>query len=394
MSNRKTESVFNDVSSSIFMSRGCQVFIFIVLFTALLLNITELVFFCTVLIISRFLSYLWALFSLKKIYIKIRPETESLLYGQDLKIYLEADNRKILPVLLKSSLFIENLVFKEGGIRKTSGEKLLFWFQKTEFLFNLIPENRGIYFIHNPEIRGGDFPGFCFRKYKGTGGKMVTVYPQIHEIINISLRKKEYYGIKKGFNAVPERLLVNGIREYKSGSNIRNIHWKSTARHNALMEKVFDSAQKEKVLIILDVNNFKSNSCSFEKIIEAAASAAVKLNHSGVSAGFLTNGNIYGGRSGYIPVSGNHNQMMLILETLAGLMPGDGIDMTELFLKGRYLSNGISCLYFTSDSSKLSEIILYLRNVPLKCIAAEKNETDYENIIFIDDFYIKEGKSI
>ncbi len=75
----------------------------------------------------------------------------------------------------------------------------------------------------------------------------------------------EYSGIKRGLNEVPERLLVNGIREYKNGSNIRNIHWKSTARHNALMEKVFDSAQKEKVLILLDVNNFKNNSASFEK---------------------------------------------------------------------------------------------------------------------------------
>ncbi len=76
------------------------------------------------------------------------------------------------------------------------------------------------------------------------------------------------------------------------------------------------------------------------KNIEAAASAAVKMNHSGLSAGFLTNGNIYGERNRYIPASGNQNQLMLILETLSALIPGDGLSMKDLLLNSRYLKNG------------------------------------------------------
>ena len=87
---------------------------------------------------------------------------------------------------------------------------------------------------------------------------------------------------------------------------------------------------------------------------------------------------------------------MLILETLAAVIPGGGIDMTELLLKGRYLTNGISCLYFTPDSTGLSEIIFYLKSVPVKFVCSEFSKTEKTpgNIIHIDDFFIDEERTV
>ena len=388
-------SVNDDVSSSIYMTSFVQFFLIIFLFISLLFNMGELVFFALTLTLTALVSSIWSLFSLYRIYIRVRTETKALFSGESLKIFLDAENRKFLPVLLKTGLFMENLVVKGGGIRKTADEEVLLWFEKHTFSFKFTPASRGVYCIHSPVIRGGDLPGFRSKKKSIPGETEIVVYPRIPEIINLSVIMRDYSGTRKGLSSVPEHLLINGIREYHDGGNVRDIHWKSSAKHSTLMEKVFDSAKKEKVLVLLDVNNFKDKKTSFENTVEAAAAAIIKLNRLGIPAGFITNGNIYGDSIRHIPVSGNRNEIILVLETLARVEAGDGLDMTDLLKSGRFLPGGVSCLYFASaESFEFDNVRMLLksRGIPSKYILSENKDAGKmgSDLIYINDFLVKE----
>ena len=388
-------SVNDNVSSSIYMTSFVQFFLIIFLFISLLFNAGEMVFFTVTLTVTALVSFIWSLFSLYRIDIRVRSETKALFCGESLKIFLDAENRKILPVLLKTGLFMENLVVKGGGIRKTADEEVLFWFQKHTFIFDFTPAGRGVYRINSPEIRGGDLPGFSFKKKNIPGEAEIVVYPRIPEITNLSVIMRDYTGTKKGLGSVPEHLLINGTREYHDGGNMRDIHWKSSAKHSVLMEKVFDSAKKEKVLVLLDVNNFKDKNNAFENTVEAAAASVIKLNRLGISVGFITNGKIYGDSIRHIPVSGNRNEIMLILETLARLEAGDSFDMNDLLKKGRFLPGGVTCLYFASfQSPEIYNVRMLMkrRGIPSKYILSENKDAGKmgSDLIYINDFLHKE----
>lgn len=389
-------SIHDEVSSSIFLTPFVQALLILLLFCAFIFNISELIFFAVALVITAFFSYLWAVFSLYNVDVSVESERNLLFHGESFKIGLEVNNRKFLPVLFQADLFIENLVVKGGGQRKEGCKRSVFWFQKSSFVFDFSPSERGVYFVHSPDIKVGDLFGFSFRKKRGNTGAELIVYPRIPEINNFKIKGMEYSGTKKGMNAVPDHLLINGTRNYQSGSSLRDIHWKSSAKHSRLMEKVFDSAQKEKVLVLFDVNNFNKDKNTLERSLEAAAASVVKLSHEGIPVGFFTNGNIFRDSLRHIPVSGNRNQTVLILETLARIEEGNGKDMAEFLKRGRYLPHGVSCLYFASSfSQELDSVSLFLktRRIPVQYILSEQDSPGFNGSDFLPlDSLLAEGK--
>ena len=123
-----------------------------------------------------------------------------------------------------------------------------------------------------------------------------------------------------GFAAAEGFLQPSGLREYRPGDELKSVHWKASARHNRLQEKVFEPSQQKKVLLAVEVSQFeKANASeSFERTLEVVGSLAVQSYQRGYALGIVTNGVVEGG-SPFLSVGRSSQKLSSILEILARL---------------------------------------------------------------------------
>lgn len=85
--------------------------------------------------------------------------------------------------------------------------------------------------------------------------------------------------------------IATGVREYAPGDRFSWIHWKQTARSNAIMTKEFEQERSTDLLLILDACYSKrSNPLAFEAAVELALSLILRLERSSIDAGLLSIG--------------------------------------------------------------------------------------------------------
>jgi uncharacterized protein (DUF58 family) len=113
---------------------------------------------------------------------------------------------------------------------------------------------------------------------------------------------------------------------------------KASVRHQRLQEKLFDSSEQEKVLVIIDVEQFAECNAgeAFERTLEVAASLVVAYGQRGCSTGFLTNGKLQGAPP-FLPITKNRYQVSHIMDALARLQMQPA-ETTATYLAARYSS--------------------------------------------------------
>ena len=124
-----------------------------------------------------------------------------------------------------------------------------------------------------PSLAVGDLFGFYTREIKTQASVDIIVYPRLVEIKPLSLPRRAFYGIPGARSPVEDPVYIYGTKDYQPGSPARRIHWKASARHNRIQEKLCEPTEQEKILILLDVGPFAEVRAeeAFERIIEAAA---------------------------------------------------------------------------------------------------------------------------
>jgi uncharacterized protein (DUF58 family) len=146
-----------------------------------------------------------------------------------------------------------------------------------------------------------------------------------------------------------------------------------------LQEKLCEPAEQEKVLILLDVDQFEREAAKedFERSLEVIASLVLQMDLRGIAIGFVTNAHIHGGRPKIIPISRSPMQMQAILETLARTETENKPDpITDLISKGYKIPWGVSCLYFAnqiSEQTRSASAFMKHRNIPIRFILAQES---------------------
>jgi uncharacterized protein (DUF58 family) len=119
--------------------------------------------------------------------------------------------------------------------------------------------------------------------------EQLVVYPRVG-ILNRHLALRYREAIESGAmtsNVRGGNDEFYGLREYRSGDNIRSIHWRSTARTNQLMIREMAANAPPQVIVVLNLRsaanivNIQDRSVQVERAIELAASL--------VCYGFLEN---------------------------------------------------------------------------------------------------------
>ena len=158
---------------------------------------------------------------------------------------------------------------------------------------------------------------------------------------------------------VKDPIYILGTRDYQPSRPSRHIHWKASARHLRLQEKIFEPSEQEKVLFTLDVGSFEKSDQKecFEHTLEVVASLAVRLDGRGYAVGFAANGTLKGGNSSGIPLNRSPRQIPAILETLARMQTMPNGTMAQAIKQLLGSQRGVSCVHFCyEDDPSVSDM--------------------------------------
>ena len=210
------------------------------------------------------------------------------------------------------------------------------------------------------------------------------VYPRLVSLKSFSLPRRDFFGVPRAKSPVQDPIYILGTRDYQHGQPAKYIHWKASARHDRLQEKVFESTHQEKVLLVVDVNSFASHQAEedFERALEIVASLAVRLDQQGFAVGLVTNGSLSGGGVARVPVARNDGQTPAILELLARLQMRPQGDLQDMLYHGLELPWGVSCVcFFHHEDGTLQSAREYFkrRKTPVMFLVSRPGATAAED---------------
>lgn len=357
-------------TASIFMVPLFQCMVGVFLFIALRYGFRDLILFAAILLGIGVGASIWSRLSPLHLSCDLLMERKRGFPDETLRLYIQIVNAKWLPVKIGMAMgfsgpFIHAERDKEG-VDEICG---LLWYQRCRFQRELTFTRRGVYRIGPPVMRVGDLFGFFNREKTVESSAEVIIYPRIGRVRPISLPRRDLYGAPGTSGLVEDPVYMYGTRDYQPGRPMRHIHWKASARHHRMQEKVFEPAQKEKVMLLLDVEPFREARAeeAFERSIERVASYGAWLDRRGHGLGFACNGLLTGGWSPVIPMAQGPAHLTRILEALARVtMEPDG-RLVEILYRVYPIPWGVTCLLFSYESCETSariEAFLGHRKVP------------------------------
>ncbi len=178
---------------------------------------------------------------------------------------------------------------KASNARKPSNSrKHVKQYEKFTVSFNMLGRSRSIVYAFNPTRRGivrfgplwvraSDPFGIARRKWKETTITEILALPPIEDVIppEMSLfsksQEEEKCSIWQG--STSSDFLT--LREYTHGDDLRQVHWKSTARTGNLMVRQNEHRRESGVFLLLDTRSGVASEQDFEKMVGAAASLCV-----------------------------------------------------------------------------------------------------------------------
>lgn len=157
---------------------------------------------------------------------------------------------------------------------------------------------RGAYDVGNVALTLGDLLGMGGKGVDLHTPAEILVYPKLLNERDLPLPVSRLQGdliVRRHYVADP--FLVNGIRDYRFGDPIRDIHWPASARMNALQVKTHDYTADTKLLAVInaqmsenqwgDLMDYEQD--MIERAISIAATVCLRVLSGGVAAGFAAN---------------------------------------------------------------------------------------------------------
>lgn len=284
-------------------------------------------------------SGLFRRFALSKITYKRSFKVSSCFEGEALELIEIIENRKVLPVpwLRVESQFRMGLVFRgQQNLDISEGQ----YNQNHKSFFSLMPwtkivrrhyvtaAHRGVYRLGTVSMTSGDLLGnnTVVGSFPLHGG--LVVYPEPLDVFDMSLPVQTWMGdmiVRRWI--VEDPFLVSGVREYRDGDPLKNIHWKASARSGSLQVHRRDATADYRIKIYLNIEdhelmwNMATRPEPVEHGIRLAAGVASHLLSQGMEIGLGSNGSLEEESNELIdiPISGGSEQLNLIYESLARL---------------------------------------------------------------------------
>jgi len=351
-----------------------QIGLGLLLFLALVHRRHDLSLLSLLVIILMAATRLWAKASIRRIACEYRIDKEKLFPGEKLTLNVVTANNKLLPIRHRVEIPVAAALHPKENKTRLIREDTLWWHQQSRFQWDLFGRSRGVHPIGPPHILTGDLFAFFFKeKTMGQSGEVI-VFPRLVPLQPLILPRRDFFGAPGAASPVQDPVYILGTRDYQHGQPAKRIHWKASARHSRLQEKVFESTVREKALILIEVSAFAAQAAAaeFERTLEVAGSLARQLLKRGSSVGLAANAVLTGRETGLTPVAGTSQQLSLILEALARMRLEPKGELIDGVLRQADLPWGLSSVYFCLEADqRLTAMRQYLlqRRIPMLAFA-------------------------
>lgn len=358
---RKDIPAPEDRIPSIFTDGFLQFLIGVLLFVALLYKQTGLIILALLILGMVYGAKLWSRLSLAGLHCRYSADNEKVFPDEQIMFKAQVENHSFLPVWMEMEIKApagKTLEAVFAGNKGLSGESVLLWKQKISWQWALTARKRGCFPVGPAELAAGDLLGFFRQKKALPPAGEIVVFPKIIPLRAFPFHQEAFFGTQRAGGPVQDPVFPVATRDYHHGRPARHIHWKASARHNRLQEKIFEPTAHGKNLLVIDVKQFAENKASenFERTLEVAASLAVKMAQRGSAVGIASNGSLAGGGRAVLPPAPGPGQLSALLEVLGRLqMEYVGL-IGDIFKLGRQLTGGIicTCFFLQVDAALLS----------------------------------------
>jgi uncharacterized protein (DUF58 family) len=198
---------------------------------------------------------------------------------------------------------------------------------------------RGVFSLGPTTLRTGDPFGFYTVNTYHPESVTLTVTPPIVSLPAIEVAPGGRAGEGRPRPTSLERTVsAASVRGYIPGDSLHLIHWPTSARHNSLHVRLFDSTPAGDWWIILDMDQRVQAGQGQDSTEEHAIILAASLADRGLSSGRAVGLVAYSQYLDWLPPQTGDNQRLEILRALAMLSPGTR-PLAELLARTRLSSD-------------------------------------------------------
>lgn len=237
--------------------------------------------------------------------------------------------------------------------------------ERTLLSYTLQCCGRGFFQIGPAILETGDLFGLFRRWRVVTRPAFLTVLPELLPIEGFDIASRRPIGeIRMTHRLYQDPTRLAGIRDYRPGDSLRQIHWRATARTGQLQSKLYEPSSIAGATLVLDFHrNSYPDMARAELGITCAASLAAAICAQQQQVGLVTNGRdaaerirTEGWEADYrsreaareavqmrpasqrlapivVPTLRNDLQLDRILEVLARLEPGSGLTLAQALVE-------------------------------------------------------------
>jgi uncharacterized protein (DUF58 family) len=304
------------------------------------------------LLIVSFVGLLWNHYALRRVQYKREVDPRRAFIGETVDLILTIENRKLLPV---GWMRIEDewpedlrLATREEDLHPSASPKRAFlrntfslrWYERVRYRYRVLCEKRGFYRLGPARVTSGDLFGLFKTDYVFPDLNWLIVYPRILPIEELGLPPKDPFGEVKARQWMfedPSRTI--GVREHQPEDGFRRIHWKATARKQALQAKIYEPTTSFTLVVFVNVATFdKYWFGTIPELLERCITVSASVSHFAVErryvVGLIANGCVPRSDQPIRVLPGRDPQQLTrILEALAAVTPVATQDISELLTR-------------------------------------------------------------
>jgi uncharacterized protein (DUF58 family) len=332
------------------ISEGSLLLFAILLLLAALLHQALLFLFAAVSLLVALASWVWRRYCFEGVTYRRMFSQRRAFFDEEIDLTIEVTNRKLLPL---PWLEIEDEVpeaLSYPNARLTSSykpkRKVLVhlcsprWYERIRRRYRVRCTHRGLYEFGPATLHAGDLFGMSTQHRDAPDTNELIVYPKIVPLERLGLPVHGPFGdLVTPHTLWEDPTYLAGVRAYQRGDPPRRIHWKASARLGRLQVKLLEPTTHARLAMFLDMQTLAGHAwwagydpLLVELSVIVAASIAAWAAEQKLPVGLYVNGCRFrtGGRTIALPPSEHPEQLHVVLEALATLMPVASIPLSDL----------------------------------------------------------------
>ncbi len=196
-----------------------------------------------------------------------------------------------------------------------------------------IPQ-RGEYCFSYADFYAGDFLGFREYAYRMENDSRIVIYPaKLENAVLPKMFSDALDELARKKQLLEDPISICGYRDYTGAEPMRQISWKQTAAHNALMVKQYDPVWRPDVLIALDAGLHGDLDDYFNQLelcFSLTRTVCEYIEQRNIAYHLVTNAAISGEISGFSSSGGMGGSFQKILYALGSAKMGSAGSVEEL----------------------------------------------------------------